>query len=412
MISIQLPQLAWDGTQNMDIGFPEDWNVEVFNMRGFDKTPLQASEIEAAILNPLDNNPLRTIAGNKNQVAVIFDDMSRITRVAEIVPHIIKELASAGITDNQIRFIAALGCHSAMDRYDFVKKLGEETLRRFPVYNHNPFDNCKYIGTTSTGIEVSINAEVMECDCKIAISSIVPHPFAGFGGGAKIIIPGLTSIETTEAFHRHGTTRIQNQNNEKIKPGSLSGNPLQATMDEVAKLVNLDYKVETIFNMWGQTVSVYAGDLLSVHSAAISEAKDHYLTERANDCDVIVANAFSKASEAEGGLLTVFPSVNTNGGDIVLICNAPQGHVVHYLLGRFGISAEGILPLQIDIPQHVNRIIILNSYPDLTIFDGFKQRNKITLTTTWDETLDLLKQNNGPNTKVAIYPNADVQYVS
>ena len=77
-----------------------------------------------------------------------------------------------------------------MNRVDFAKKLGEETLSRFPVYNHNPFVNCVYVGTTSYGTEVFINAEVMKCDLKITIGSIVPHIFAGFGGGSKIIMPG------------------------------------------------------------------------------------------------------------------------------------------------------------------------------------------------------------------------------
>jgi nickel-dependent lactate racemase len=73
-------------------------------------------------------------------------------------------------------------------------------LKRFPVYNHNPFNNCVPIGTTKTfGTEVSINAEVMKSDLKIAIGGIVPHGMTGFGGGGKIILPGVASFRCNAA---------------------------------------------------------------------------------------------------------------------------------------------------------------------------------------------------------------------
>jgi nickel-dependent lactate racemase len=84
-------------------------------------------------------------------VVIIFDDIQRVTRVSKIVPFVLEELAEAGISDNAIRFICANGCHAAMDRSDMAKKLGEDVLRRFPVYNHNAFGNCVDAGVTSPG---------------------------------------------------------------------------------------------------------------------------------------------------------------------------------------------------------------------------------------------------------------------
>jgi len=51
------------------------------------------------------------------------------------------ELARSGIGP-KYPLICATGCHGALTRLDFVKKLGEDVLKRFPVYNHNPFNNC------------------------------------------------------------------------------------------------------------------------------------------------------------------------------------------------------------------------------------------------------------------------------
>ena len=107
----------------------------------------------------------------------------------------------AGIGDGQIRFVCALGSHGALTRPDFVKKLGEEVVSRFPVFNHNLVGNCTLVGTTSLGTELYINSEVVGCDYKIAIGSRASRS-AGFGGGAKIILPGVASFETIRAMHR------------------------------------------------------------------------------------------------------------------------------------------------------------------------------------------------------------------
>jgi nickel-dependent lactate racemase len=176
MSLVRLPQLAWYGTKELELTLPDSWQVEVYNMAGFDRPAMKPDEIKDAIANLIGSPPIRELARGKNEVVIIFDDMTRVTRVAELVPLVLEELAEAGIPDKRIQFICATGAHMALDRLSFIKKLGEATLARFPVYNHNPFDNCTYVGTTSYGTDVYLNAEVMKCDFKIGIGSIVPHP--------------------------------------------------------------------------------------------------------------------------------------------------------------------------------------------------------------------------------------------
>ncbi|MFH1646305.1 MAG: lactate racemase domain-containing protein, partial [Chloroflexota bacterium] len=197
---IKLPQLAWHGQKELDLDLPPGWRVDVCRMAGHDRPALKPAEIGKAVARPPGLPPLREYARGKKEVVIIFDDMARVTRVADIVPHVLAELAAAGIADGQIRFIAAVGCHGAMNRLDFVKKLGEDVLARFPVYNHDPFANCVEVGTTAGGTRVLINAEVMRCDLKIAVGSIVPHIMAGFGGGGKIVLPGVAAYETIAAL--------------------------------------------------------------------------------------------------------------------------------------------------------------------------------------------------------------------
>ena len=380
-------------------------------MACYNSPALKPAEIKHAVTNPIGMPPIRELAKGKEEVVILFDDMSRVTRVAQIASCLIEELASAGIPDDRIRFIAALGCHGAMDRFDFVKKLGEEVLARFAVYNHNPFENYIDIGTTSYGTRVFINAEVMRCDLKIGIGSIVPHIMAGFGGGPKILMPGVASADTIAALHRlEAKARQESRGSPVIGMGIFANNPLRLNMEEAAVMAGLDMKIDCLVNMWGETVALFAGSPEDAYAAGIAKAKTHYLTPRATDKDIVIANTFAKVSESESGLITTIPAVSQRGGDIVLIGNAPEGHVVHYLMGPFGKFVGGKQRLQIKLPPHVNHLIIYNEYPDIASTGYYEDTDRILLISSWDDVLGLLQELHGDKAEVAVYPNAEIQY--
>jgi len=409
--AIVLPQLAWHGLKKLKVTFPAGWQVEVGDMAGHDRPKLKRAEIKQAIARPIGMATLREYARGKKQVVIIFDDMARVTRVAEIVPHVLAELAAAGVTDDRIRFIAACGCHGAMDRADFVKKLGEDVLRRFPVYNHSPFDNCIYAGTTTRGTKLYLNAEFMKCDLKIGIGSIVPHIMAGFGGGGKIVLPGVASYETILALHVSRTASGDLEYKDAITGmGAIKDNPRRRDINEAAEIAGLDMKIDALINGWGETAGIFAGKPAPEYAAALEAAQKHYLTPSAKDKDIVIANTFAKANEAVSGLLVAFPSLTKKGGDVVLIANAPEGQMTHYMMGPFGNEIGGKLQLRMKPTPNVNRLIIYSEYPDLASRNYIEDTGQVVMMHDWADVLKLLEESHGPGTKVAVYPNADIQY--
>ncbi len=408
---IALPQLAWHGVKELELSFPDSWQVEVLNIAGCKRPRMKPAEIKQAIANPIGMTPLREYARGKKEAVIIFDDMTRVTRVAEIVPHVLEELAAAGIEDNQIRFIAACGCHGAMDRLDFVKKLGEDVLKRFPVYNHAPYGKCVYAGTTASGTKVRINAEVMKCDLKIGIGSIVPHIMAGFGGGNKIILPGVAAYGTIVAMHSSRSPAEQSNFEDTVTGmGSFENNPRRRDIDEVGDIIGLDMKIDAVVNMWGETAALFAGAPTPAYAAALKEAGTHYLITPARDKDIVIANTFAKANEAITGLLAAFPSVRKEGGDVVLIANAPEGQMTHYLMGPFGNEIGGHLQLQMKPPPNVNRLILFSEYPEISSKRFLEDTDKVVLVHDWQEVLKMLGENHKSGAKVAVYPSSDIQY--
>jgi len=397
MQTFKLPQLAWYDPKELQITFPDSWDVQVCNLAGYDKPALTDDQIRDIIATPIGMPPIREAARGKKDVAIIFDDMARVTRVAKIVPHILSELAIAGIPGDNIRFITATGSHGPLDRIDLAKKLGEDVLAKYSVYNHNCFDNCVNVGTTSYGTDIYLNAEFVSCDFKIAIGSTTPHPAAVFSGGGKMILPGVAHFDCIADNHTLPITDEQ--------AGDYENNPRRLEKEEAAKMAGLDMLVECIVNLWGESCSIHAGAEPEAHDAAVREARTHYLTPKAGDRDIVIANTYAKASEAGAAIKSASQSVKQSGGDLVLIASAPGGQVPHYLLGRWGKRAKGRIKGHIPPTPQIKHLIRYNEYPDKTTVAG-----KAVAMSNWADTIDFLKQFHGNNAKVVIYPNADIQY--
>jgi nickel-dependent lactate racemase len=410
MSIIKLPEFNWYGSKIQDFFLPDRWQVDIYNMAGYDKPAMKASDIRAVLNNPIGTLPLKELATGKKEVVIIFDDMSRVTRTAEIAHEILKELAEAGIGDKHIRFVCALGCHGSLTRLDFVKKLGEDVLARFPIYNHNPFGNCVRVGKTKTyGTEVEVNEEVMSCDFKIAVGMVVPHPMSGFGGGGKIILPGVCSLKTIQYNHELSYRDIATLRG-KMGSGRFDENPMHFDIEEAAEIAGLDFIVNAIVNSCGETVGLYAGVLKPAYAAAIKTAKAHYLTPKTQDNDIVISNAFIKANEAFIGLNIANAATSRQGGSQVLIANAPEGMVIHYLLGPFGAKSYGPLYYPSRVPNFVKQLIIYTEYPDLASIGWYTNQDKITFAYKWGDVLKMLEKDYPGSAKVAVFPNSEIQY--
>jgi nickel-dependent lactate racemase len=413
MSIIKLPQLAWFNSRDLELSFPDDWQIKMFYMVGYNRPELPPEAIVKALKNPIGTKTLKELAGGKKEVAIVFDDLTRVTRASKIVPYVLSELSEAGINDNNIRFICGLGAHGVMDRSDFAKKLGEEIVSRFKVFNHNPFGNCVYAGTTKTfKTKVYINEEYMKCDLKIVIGSCVPHSSAGFGGGGKLILPGIASMETIIANHGSGgaiTDPIESNKKPAQGMGLIENNRLRKDIDEGAELAGIDFLINTLVNLWGESVAIYAGECKQVHAAAVREAKTHYRTSKIDNMDIVISNNYAKSSESAIGLSVAVPMVSSQGGDIVVITNAPEGQVNHYLAGLFGKNTYAIQHKEFKVPSYINRVIIYNEYP----YPGsncYEENPKISYSNHWDEIIRSLRKDHGPGTRVAVIPDATNQY--
>jgi lactate racemase len=413
--TFSVPNLAWYNNKELELPLPENWQVEVANFNGYNRPALKANQIKAAITKPVSGPPLRELARGKHEVVIVFDDQTRVTRTAKLIPPILQELAAGGIEEKQVRFICGLGMHGVMYRPDFVKKLGADVIARFPAYNHNAFANCVFVGTTDTyRTRVYVNQEYMRCDLKILVGSCVPHISAGFGGGGKLILPGVTSFESVDWNHMmQAKDALAHADKPIMGMGIVDKNTQRWDIDECADLAGVDFLVNSIVNLWGESVAVYAGAFRPTYTEVIKEAKTNYKTPRVTGKDVVITNAYAKVNESMIALGCAFPAVNPKGGDVVLIANAVEGQIAHYLVGRWGTTNVAKQYNTLRIPPHINRLIVYNEYQHLgDTWFHYGDNPKVITLGKWDDVLKTLQEGHTGKTSVAVFPDGTVQYVA
>ena len=113
------------------------------------------------------------------------------------------------------------------------------------------------------GRVVKINPEVAQADVKIGMSSILPHPMAGFGGGPKIVMPGVCNFEFIRDHHMRHTIHPRSA------AGLTKGNPFHESCLKAAQAIGLDFSINCVYNQHGEVVRIIGGSLEAAFADAV-----------------------------------------------------------------------------------------------------------------------------------------------
>lgn len=405
---VSLRVSTWFNERDIELTFPDTWQVQECRMAGHDRPALSEAEMRAAIQNPIGSPRLKDLAQGKERVAILFDDMVKPTPTSRIVPFVLEELRAGGIVDDQIRFVCAPGTHRPLIYTEFAAKLGADIVCRYPVYNHSIWENLAYVGTTSRGTPVHVNREYASCDLRLGIGSVIPHGLAGFGGGGKIILPGISGIDTVEHHHKN---RARSTDLAAFR-GEVDGNVFRLDIEEAARLAGLQFKVDSVLGPRREVVGLFAGDLVAEHRAACRLANEVYHTVPAVEADVVVVNCYPDEPQWPRGTWAARTSLRA-GGDAVLVNHSYEGQNLNQYGSRLGtdFGGRGYRPGQ--RTEHVasaGRVIVFG--PHLSMYDRQELgRERVIWCREWGEVLAELASAHGPGTRVAVYPCAPLQLV-
>jgi PAS domain S-box-containing protein len=264
------------GKGSLEIRVPREAEVLTAENRG----PVRSLRevLKDFLLKPVGCKSLEEMVKKGDKVAVIVDDYTRKTPVKELLMPVIKELEKR---TSKINIVVATGLHRKMTSKEIMEKTGG--LTRYPVTVHDAgSEDLVTIGKMFTGTELRINPVVAEADFVMSLGSIEPHPYAGYSGGAKSILPGVAGRDAIVSSH------LLN-----VYPGSsvgrLKDNPMRQEIENAGKLANLRFIVNTVLGPGGEVLDVVCGDPLKAFKKGAELCEKYFIAEFTEKADIVVA---------------------------------------------------------------------------------------------------------------------------
>ena len=286
---------AWYGDEALTLNFPTGWEVEILGPK--DGPALSDAQIERAFAEPIGTPCISELAKGKKSAAIIVDDLSRPTPAATIIPFLLRELAAAGVPKSEIRFVVGGGSHRPLTDEEVAKKIGTEVAAEHEATSHDFMSgDLRALGSLDNGMPIYLNRVVADADFKICLGGIYPHGSVGFGGGAKLIVPGIAGFATMFYFHSFSPSR-----GHAIIERKGSEPDHRDFSEAVAGVLGLDVIANVVLNSRREICGLFVGDFVQAHRKGAHFALDTYSTEipeaSRKETDLVVLNCYPLDSD-------------------------------------------------------------------------------------------------------------------
>lgn len=261
---------------------------------------VQAPEeiIQNAVQKPMGSLPLAELARGREGAVVLVPDITRKAALPLVLPLLLQELGKAKVPAEGITILVACGTHPPAREELLRQHLGPLPFG-VRVVQHQATDeaNLILVGTLRDGTPVRLNRLAVAAPLLVSVFSVQHHYFAGFGGGPKMVFPGVAGLPETQRNH----SRVIDLSVEpprlhpKCQPGVLAGNPVFAEIAEVAKLRPVDWGVGLVLDGLGRPVWAAVGNPNLVWEEAVARVRVWFEVE---------AGPFHRMVVAAGGFPT------------------------------------------------------------------------------------------------------------
>lgn len=344
--------------------------------------------VRLALAVPIDSPPLRDLVHAGQKVAIITSDVTRPCPTDRMLPPIVDELAAGGVRDEDITVIFGLGSHRKQTDEERQALVGSEMAARLRCIDSDPHQTV-YVGRTSRGTPVEIFKPVVQADVRVVLGNVELHYFAGYSGGAKAIVPGVSSVETIRANHALMV-------DPRSRAGNIEDNPVRLDIEEGAAMVGIDFILNVLVDSEKNIVFAAAGHPTTAHRYACRVVDAVSITPIPSPADIVIVssggypkdiNMYQAHKALDNAAAAVKP-----GGQIIWLAQCSEGlgnktfeqwmvgstpaHILERIQGNFvlgGHKAAAIarvlqratILLVSDLPDDLVRACSMESYPDV-----------------------------------------------
>ena len=282
-------------------------------------------DVVHALENPIGSPRLKDIVKPGEKIAIITSDITRPMPTYKVMPALLEELKEAGVDYNDVTLVFALGSHRRQTPEEMRRLAGDYAYEKINVVDSD-IDDCIRMGVTANGTPVDITRVVAEADRKIALGNIEFHYFAGYSGGYKAIMPGVSTPAAIQSNHKL-----------MIKPescaGRLEGNPVREDIEEAGRICGLDFILNVVLDEHKEIVKVVCGDPIKAHRVGAAFLDRLYTKEIDRGADIVIVsqggapkdlNLYQTQKALDNSKHAV-----KDGGIIILIGSCAEGYGEH-----------------------------------------------------------------------------------
>lgn len=301
--------------------------------------------VRYALENPIGAPRLNTLVKPGMKIAIVTSDISRPLPSYDVLPPVLDELYGAGIPRQDITVVFALGSHRHHTEAEMRRLVGDSVFENVCCVDSDP-DDCVHMGVTAAGTPVDITRTVAEADFRICLGNIEFHYFAGYSGGAKAIMPGVSTHDAIQANHRMMVS-------EDACAGKLQGNPIREDIEEAGAICGIHYIVNAVLDEHKHIVYAVAGDVTAAHRAGCAYLDKMYRTPIPKRADIVLvsqggapkdANLYqtqkaldnAKHAVRKGGTIILIGACNEGFGSAKFESWLTQAPTAHSMVERIG----------------------------------------------------------------------------
>lgn len=278
-------------------------------------------EVRRSLQEPIGAPMLRNVVKAGEKIVIITSDITRPVPSYDVIPPILEELQAAGVADKDITVVFALGSHREHTKEEMIRLVGQEVYDRVNCIDAKA-EHCVHLGITKAGTPVDVFDVVANADRRICVGNIEYHYFAGYSGGAKAIMPGVSTRAAIQVNHSMMV-------HDEAATGRISGNPVREDIDSVADFCRIDYIVNVVLSEHKKILKSFAGHYIEAHRAGCRFLDTLYKVPISERAEIVVASSGGYPKDlnlyqAQKGLDNAKFAVK-DGGVIVLVASCKEG---------------------------------------------------------------------------------------
>jgi nickel-dependent lactate racemase len=280
------------------------------------------SDVCSSIRQALVKDAFERFLGNASRVLLVANDSYRSTPSSLAFDALQPYLRD--IPD--LRVVIATGLHRKPSDNEIKQILGEDLAKSHSRVAHSDaFDRSQFdsFGEWENGSEILIHKLVSWAEKIIVIGSVEPHYFAGFTGGPKSFLPGLSHHSTIQVNHALAIDT-------ECQPAKLEGNPVAESIREAVSRLDYNnvYSIQFVNDSRQNVIGIFAGALWDSFDKAVQCAQDVYVRPVRKKHHVVVAvnchpldrNLYQLQKSFENSR-----SIVEDGGSIIVVSACREG---------------------------------------------------------------------------------------